>query len=125
MRKMEVETLIGDDTIINIGPDPRVNITHGFPYNFIFIVSLDGIGGSPVVPTTGTFKIYVRLVRDGGFHSLTDNGTINADLTGGSSMADGKEKRSSFNGNPYAIKVVPSGVDVAGAYRVTVLQNSN
>jgi len=125
MRRLEVESLIGATTVIDIGTDPKLNITPGLPYNFIFIVSLDGIGGAPVVPTTGTYKTYVRLVRDGGYHSLTDNGTINATDTGGSLLADGAEKRASFSGNPYAIKVVPTGVDVAAAYRVTVLQNTN
>lgn len=91
--------------------------------NQVFITSLHSIDFPiPVIPTAGSFSIFVKTTPNGGFHSISDNGVIAAANTGGLLMADGLEKSASFNGSPLEIKIVPSGVDVALAYEVTVMQ---
>jgi hypothetical protein len=104
--------------------DDRVDrLDPSFTSNFIEIVSRDG-GGAPVNPTVGTYDVYAQLVPDGNFRALADGGTIQADTTGGSALADGLGTSSSFVGNPIAIKIVATGVDVATQATVTISQNS-
>ena len=90
--------------------------------NFVEIVSLDGEDGSPVVPGAGDYTINVQQVRDGNFRGISDGGTVDATLTGGSAMADGTGVSSSFQGAPQAIKITPNGVTTATWARVTVDQ---
>ena len=123
-RSIKKQALIGVEIILTSdvgGEIHRINpnITH----NFIDIISLDGLGGNPVIPTTGTYEIFVSTTKGGGFKSLTDNGSLSAALTGGSALADGVAQGASFEANPYSIKIVPTGVDVAIAYEVHVRQN--
>jgi hypothetical protein len=81
------------------------------------------LDGSPATPTAGTYEITVQDMNDGGYKSISDNGSLDATKTGGTGLADGVQVGASFLGNPLAIKIVPTGVDVAAAYRVTVKQN--
>ncbi len=93
--------------------------------NFVDIISLDGLDGSPVTPSSGDYNIFVKTDAEGGFKSLSDNGTLSALLTGGNTLADGVEEGASFAANPLEIKVVPATIAGAVAYRVTITQNLN
>jgi hypothetical protein len=116
------EALIG--ATITFNADNGANaITPTLVHNFVDVVSLDGLDGSPVTPTAGTYEITVQDMNDGGFKSITDNGSLDATKTGGTGLADGVQIGASFLGNPVAIKIVPTGVDVAVAYRVSIKQN--
>jgi hypothetical protein len=116
------EALIG--ATITFNADNGANaITPTLVHNFVDVVSLDGLDGSPVTPTAGTYEITVQDMNDGGFKSITDNGSLDATKTGGTGLADGVQIGASFLSNPVAIKIVPTGVDVAVAYRVSIKQN--
>lgn len=92
--------------------------------NYIDVISLDGLGGSVVTPTAGTYEITYKTDENGGFKSITDNGSLAATKTGGSGLADGVAEGASFVGLPIAIKIVPTSTDVAVAYRVFIKQSS-
>lgn len=94
-----------------------------FPHNFFDIVSLDGLAGTPVVPTAGTYTTVVETSPEGGFKAISDGGTINANVTGGTASGVAVEG-GSFTGNPNRLKITAAAVDVAAAFRVTLNQNS-
>lgn len=100
------------------------DIDPNLPHNFMSIVSLDALDGSPALPTAGTYTSYVEMVEGGGFEDLSDGGTINASATGGTAGADGSIESGSFSGNPNRIKIVAAAVDVAVAFRVVIQQNA-
>lgn len=125
MKRVSKEALIGQTIIFDHQTDDETDkIIHSHAMNHIDIISLDGLNGSPVIPTVGTFSIYVKTDEDGGFKSVPDNGLLSATKTGGSLLADGVAVGSNFVGFPLAIKIVPNGVDVAVAYRVSIKQSS-
>ncbi|MCJ8293402.1 MAG: hypothetical protein MJK15_03265 [Colwellia sp.] len=105
-------------TVDIILPD-RIDV--GLVHNFIDIVSLDGVL-APVVPSSGTYSIYVKTSEDGGFQAITD-GVINATLTGGDASADGVPVTASFASNALEIKIVPDTIVGAVSYKVTIRQN--
>ena len=124
VRRVEKEALIAA-TITFTQADIQSQLIHpSSPNNFIDVIALDALGGSPVIPTAGTFTISVKTDVDGGFKAVADNGTLAATKTGGSALADGIAEGASFTGLPIEIKVIPSGVDVAVAYRVLIKQTS-
>ena len=92
--------------------------------NFVEIVSQD-IDGNAVIPTAGSYEIYVQQVITGNFRAIADEGTVDATLTGGEAMADGTGVSSSFVGNPIAVKVKAIGVDVAAQFYAVITQNEN
>lgn len=91
---------------------------------FVDVISLSGLGGTPVIPSVGTYEIYVQSDLKGGFKSISDNGSLAAGKTGGSALADGLAEGASFRSQISAIKIVPTGVDVAVAYEVIIRQAS-
>lgn len=96
-------------------PDPA------FAHNFVVITTLDA-SGDPVVPTAGTYTVYVETAPDGGFESLSD-GAINATDTGGRTGAVGSVASASFDGNPWSIRIVADSVDAGTQFRAHVVQN--
>jgi len=74
--------------------------------NFVDIISLDGLEGDPVIPTTGTYEIFVKTDVNGGFKAISDNGSLAAGKTGGSALADGIAEGASFTGLAQEIKIV-------------------
>jgi len=124
VRRVNKEALIGATITFDQSGPEGVRIDPNSPNNFIDVIALDGLGGSPVIPTAGTFTISVKTDVDGGLKAIADNGTLAATKTGGSALADGIAEGASFTGLPIEIKVIPSGVDVAVAYRVLVKQTS-
>lgn len=91
-----------------------------FTHNFVDI-------STATSPTAGTFSLYVETSPDSGFKALVDNlgvdvSTIDATLTG-AEVADGAALGWSFNGNPYRIKCVATGVTGVTTVVVVVAQN--
>ncbi len=124
VRRVQKEALIAATTIFTQSDIPTELIDPSSPNNFIDVISLDGLGGSPVIPTTGTYEIHVKTDENGGFKAIADNGSLAAGKTGGSALADGVAEGASFTGLPLEIKIVPTSTDVAVAYRVLVKQTS-
>lgn len=123
-KRFTKEALIGVTTIFDGQNDPRhERIEAGLAHVFIDIVSLDGVGGAPVTPGAGTYEITFQDTEGGGFKTITDNGSLDATRTGGSVAADGVQLGASFSGNPLKIKIIPTGVTVAAAYKVQIKQN--
>ena len=121
---IEKEALIGATITFDADADSEhQKVRPELPHVFVDVISLDGVGGSPVTPTVGTYNIFYRDTKNGGFKTIADNGALDATKTGGSGLADGLAIGASFSGNPLGIKVVPAGVDVAAAYRVSIRQN--
>ncbi len=119
------EALIGATITFVARTDPGVNaLDADATRNFIDVVSLSALGGTPVIPTLGDYLIYAQTSPNGGFKALADNGTLDAAKTGGSALADGLAEGASFAGAPLAIKIVPTSVNVAVAYRVDITQFS-
>jgi len=113
-------------TIIFVQTDTETErIDPNSPNNFIDVISLDGLNGVPVIPTAGTYEIHVKTDDNGGFKAISDNGSLAATKTGGSALADGIAEGASFTGLPIEIKIVPTGLDVAIAYRVLIKQASS
>ncbi len=125
MIRLSKEALIG--SVISFAHDDTTTdrLNPQFAMNHIDVISLDGLNGSPVIPTVGTFEIYVRTDIDGGFKRLPDRGVLDATKTGGSASGDGVVIGASFAGFPLEFKIVPVGVDVATAYRVDLKQGSD
>ncbi len=118
------QALIGEEIELFANSGEQIErVDSNYPVNYVDIISLDGLDGEPVTPTAGTFSIYVKTSDSGGYKALSDNGELSADLTGGSSLVDGVAEGASFYGNPFGIKIVPVGVDVAAAYEVIIKQN--
>jgi len=124
VRRIEKEALIGATITFDQSGDQKERVDPSSPNNFIDVISLDGLGGIPVIPTTGTYEIHVKTDENGGFKAISDNGSLAATKTGGSALADGIAEGASFTGLPIAIKIVPTTTDVAVAYRVLIKQTS-
>lgn len=122
-RQVDKTALVADTiiftTIDTVVPDL---INPSLAHNFVDIVSLDG-SGNPVVPASGSYSIFVKTSEGSGFQSITDNGTIAANLTGGDAATDGTPISASFGSNAFEIKVVPATIVGAVSYKVTVRQN--
>jgi len=126
VKRVSKEALIGE-TILFVNSDKEnelESISPSFMSNQIDIISLDGLKGSPALPTAGTFNIYARTDIDGGFKLVTTNSSMSAIRAGGSLLDDGVAEGATFIGFPLEIKIVPVGVDVAIAYRVDIKQSS-
>lgn len=124
-KRISKEVLIGSEIIFdNQDDDENVAITPNYMSNQIDIISLDGLDGDPVIPSSGTYKIYVQTDEDGPYKTISKGSTVDAVLTGGSANDDGIFHESYHVGLPLKIKIVP--VDVVGpvAYRVSIKQNS-
>lgn len=124
VRRVEKEALIAATITFDQSDIENERIDPNSPNNFVDVISLDALGGSPVIPTTGTYEIHVKTDVDGGFKSISDNGSLAATKTGGSALADGIAEGASFTELPLEIKIVPTSTDVAVAYRVTIKQIS-
>jgi len=124
VRRVQKEALIAATITFDQSDIENDRIDPNSPNNFVDVISLDGLGGVPVIPTTGTYEIHVKTDENGGFKALADNGSLPAAKTGGSALADGFAEGSSFTGLPLEIKIVPTATDVAVAYRVTIRQTS-
>lgn len=125
VRRVEKEALIAATITFDQTDSVDERIDPSSPNNFIDVISLDGLGGVPVIPTTGSYEIHVKTDENGGFKAISDNGSLAATKTGGSALADGIAEGSSFTGLPIAIKIVPTSTDVAVAYRVLIKQTSS
>ncbi len=124
VHRVEKEALIASTITFTQADSQTELIDPNSPNNFIDVISLDGLGGSPVIPTAGTFEIFLKTDEDGGFKAIADNGSLAAGKTGGSALADGIAEGASFTAMPLEIKIVPTGTDVAVAYRVLIKQTS-
>jgi len=125
VKRVSKEALIGQTILFNAESDNEFeSISPSFAYNLIDIVSLDAIEGNPLTPTQVQYDIYVQTDIDAGFKIVSDNGSINAKTTGGSSLADGIQEGAVFIGVPLAIKIIPKNVN-APAYRVFIKQLSD
>ena len=124
VRRVEKEALIASTIIFDQTGSDHEQIDPNSPNNFIDVISLDGLGGSPVIPGAGTYEIHVKTDENGGFKAISDNGSLAGGKTGGSALADGIAEGASFTGLPIAIKIVPAGITVAAAYRVLIKQTS-
>ena len=124
VRRVNKEALIGATITFDQSGPEGVRIDPNSPNNFIDVISLTGLGGSPVTPGAGTYEIHVKTDADGGFKAIADNGSLAGSKTGGSALADGIAEGASFTGLPIAIKIVPTGITVAVAYRVLIKQTS-
>lgn len=125
VKRVSKEALIGATILFNAETDiESESISPNYAYNIIDIISLDGLKGSPVTPTAGTFEIFVRTDIGGGFKRLCERSSFQAKLSGGSSMADGMAVDAKFIGYPLEFKIAPTGVNVAVAYRVSIKQSS-
>lgn len=91
--------------------------------NFLEIISLNDLGGDPVIPTAGRYEIYVRTAESGGFRKMDANTIIDATLTGGELMPPGETVAASFVGNVLEAEIIPIGIIGAVAYRVVATQN--
>jgi len=118
------KTALVAQTILFTTTDPLVpdRLDIDLTHNFVDIVSLDG-SGNPVVPSSGSYSIFVKTSEGSGFQSISDNGTIAANLTGGDAAADGTPIVASFGSNAFEVKVVPATIVGAVSYKVTVRQN--
>lgn len=125
VRRVEKEALIASTITFDQNDIENERISPNLQINFIDVISLDGLGGSPVIPTTGSFEIHVKTDENGGFKAIADNGSLAATKTGGSALADGIAEGASFKGLPIAIKIVPAGIAVAVAYRVIIKQTNS
>lgn len=125
VNRVQKEALIGATITFDAEADTTPDVINpSSPSNFVDVISLDGLDGAPVIPTVGTYEIHVQTDVDGGFKSIADNGSLAAGKTGGSALVDGIAEGGSFTGLPLKIKIVPTGVDVAVAYRAIVKQVS-
>lgn len=89
-------------------------------HNFVMVRSLDS-NSDPVNATGGTYDVFVELTPGGGFVSA---GSIDATKTGGALLVtDGEAEFTSFDGNPYRVKVVANGVTGVDQAEVIVNQN--
>lgn len=97
------------------------DIEQNLAHSFVDVLSL-GADGQPVIPTAGTYKIYVKTMQQGGFKAV-QGGDLDAKLTGGDALPDGLQEGVSFAANALEIKIVPSGVQGVTSYRVQICQN--
>lgn len=126
VKRVKKEAL-ATETIIFVNSDKEnefESISPSFAYNFIDIVSLDGIAGDPCAAGQGQYQVFVKTDLDGGFKTIAGGNIIKAIDTGGDTLADGETQGLVFIGTPLEIKIVPSGVDCA-AYKVHITQLSD
>lgn len=111
-------------TIIFTTNDSEITrrINPNLVHNFIDIVTLN-ITGQQTPASAGEFIITFRSSSGSGFQTISDNGTIQANTTGGTGQADGISVSASFASNPHEIKIVPNGVLGVSDYTVTIRQN--
>ena len=102
------------------GAENPERLVQGIAHNYVVVRSLD-VNGEPVSATGGTYDVFVELTNGGGFVSA---GSIDATKTGGALLvADGEAEFTSFDGNPYRIKVIANGV--TGVVQAEVIVNQN
>lgn len=89
--------------------------------NEVHVIGRDA-NGDPVVPGAGTFTVTVQTAKNGAFYALSDGGTLDATLCGGSATPSGTGEFATFNGVPLQVKVVPAGITTAVNYSVEVIQ---
>lgn len=81
---------------------------------------------TPSALSNGNFQCFVELVKDGGFHSVNVLGssvtTLNASNVG-ATVADGDVDAFSFQGSPYRVKIVATGVNGASECFVVISQS--
>jgi hypothetical protein len=124
-KRISKQALVTDELIFdNQDDDEKQAISPSYMSSHIDIISLDGIDGQPVIPTAGSYRIYAQTDEEGAYKSIDKNNIVNAKLTGGELNPDGVAQGSYFIGLPLKIKVVPSGIVGAAAYRVNIKQNS-
>ncbi len=87
------------------------------------IISLDGVDGSPALPTTGDYVTLVETSPNGGFKNVTAGGSIAAEKTGGTAQAANINLSGAHTGNINRLKITATGIDVAVAFRVIIRQN--
>lgn len=122
VKRINKEALVAA-TILFTQADNEIDAPHpNFPNCYIEIIGLTALDGDPVLPTAGTFVVTVKTDPDGGFKTV---GTIAAAEAGGSAGADGAAVGLTFTELPEQIKIVPSGVLTAVAYRAVVKQVSS
>jgi len=124
VRRVKKEALIAATVTFTQSDIETEKIDPNSPNNFVDVISLDALGGSPVIPGAGTYEIHVKTDEDGGFKAISDNGSLAGGKTGGSALVDGVAEGASFTGLPLEIKIVPTGITVAAAYRVSIKQTS-
>jgi hypothetical protein len=124
VRRVQKEALIAATITFDQTGSENERIDPSSPNNFIDVISLTALGGNPVTPGAGTYEIHVKTDVDGGFKAIADNGSLAGSKTGGSASADGVVEGASFTGLPIAVKIVPTGITVAVAYRVLIKQTS-
>lgn len=85
---------------------------------------------TPVKPTTGSFKVYVKTLGNDAWRLLEQNDVVDAKGTGGAAMDINNDTELNLVSEPSMtahvthIKVKPLNVDVANFYRVSVVQDS-
>jgi len=87
----------------------------------VHIVCRDS-NGDPTVPGAGTFTLTAQTNTDGAFYAISDGGTLDATLCGGSATPDGTGVYASFRGVPTKIKIVPTAVTGAITYSAEIIQ---
>lgn len=93
-----------------------------FPNCYIDVISLNALGGSPVIPAAGTYTVWVKTDIDGGWKTV---GVIAASEAAGSAGLDGAAAGLTFVGLPEEFKVVPAGITTATHYRAIIKQVSS
>lgn len=124
-KRIEKEALVAATVTFTQSNDEFESPNPSFPNVTIDIIGLTALNGSPVIPGAGTFDIFYKTDVDGGFKAATTNPTLTAAQSGGSASADGAAESSKFTDLPLEIKVVPTGITTAVAYRVLVKQTSD
>lgn len=124
-KRVNKQALTTDELIFdNQDDNEKEAISPSYAYNFIDVVSLDAIGGSPITPSSGEYRVYVQTDINGGFKTLSGGNIIKATETGGTSLSDGVQEGLYFAATPLKIKVVPLNVN-APAYQVYITQLSD
>lgn len=124
-RRVNKQALINQTiTFSKDDAEPDDGLRPGYAYNFIDIVTLDGLDGDSCSVLQGEFEVFVKTDELAGFKSIPGGGTLKAVETGGDKLPDGKQKGLVFVGVPIEIKIVPKSVNCS-AYRVFITQLSN
>lgn len=123
-KRIEKEALVAATITFNQEDGETQSPNPSFRDVTVDVIGLTALGGVPVVPGAGTFAIFYKTDVDGGFKAATTNPTLTAAQSGGSDGADGAAESSKFTDLPIEIKVVPTGITTAVAYRVLVKQTN-
>ncbi len=121
-KRIEKQALVAATIIFNQADSEPDSPNPSAINNFIDIVTLDGVDGSPVVAGAGTFNIFYKTDVNGGFKTPATNPTLTAAQTSGSAGADGVADTCEFRDVPLEIKIVPVGITVAASDQVHVSQ---